>query len=38
MTFEKNTATLPSGEVSYLVGGEGRPVLYFHSAGGARIT
>ena len=38
MTFEKNTATLPSGEVTYMVGGDGPPVLYFHSAGGARIT
>ncbi len=38
MTFEKNTASLPSGEVTYLVGGDGPPVLYFHSAGGARIT
>ena len=38
MTFEKNTVSLPSGEVTYMVGGDGPPVLYFHSAGGARIT
>ena len=38
MKFEQKTATLPCGEVTYLVGGEGRPVLYFHSAGGVRLT
>lgn len=38
MTFEKNTVTLPSGEVTYMVGGDGPPVMYFHSAGGARVT
>ncbi len=38
MVFEKSTAQLPSGEVSYTVGGDGPPVLYFHSAGGVRVT
>ena len=38
MTFEQKTAALPSGEVSYTVGGDGPPVLYFHSAGGVRVT
>jgi len=36
--FERLTARLPGGDVDYLVGGDGRPVLYFHSAGGPRIT
>ena len=38
MQFEQKTATLPSGEVSYTVGGDGPPVLYLHSAGGVRVT
>lgn len=38
MTFEIKTVQLPSGEVSYAVGGDGPPVLYFHSAGGMRVT
>ncbi len=38
MNFEKKTTTLPSGEVTYMVGGDGPPVLYFHSAGGVRVT
>ena len=38
MTFETKTVNLPSGEVTYRVGGEGPPVLYFHSAGGVRVT
>ncbi len=38
MTFENKTVHLPSGDVSYAVGGDGPPVLYFHSAGGLRVT
>lgn len=38
MVFEQKAARLPSGEVSYAVGGDGPPVLYFHSAGGVRLT
>ncbi len=38
MTFENKTARLANGEVSYVVGGDGPPVLYFHSAGGVRVT
>jgi pimeloyl-ACP methyl ester carboxylesterase len=38
MAFQKDTATLPSGEVTYVVGGDGPPVLYIHAAGGMRVT
>ena len=38
MSFESNTARLPSGELTYRVAGDGPPVLYFHAAGGARAT
>ncbi len=38
MIFENKTVQLPGGEVSYAVGGDGPPVLYFHSAGGMRVT
>ena len=36
--FEKRTAELSSGSVTYHVAGDGPPVLYFHSAGGIRYT
>ena len=38
MAFEEKTARLSCGDIPYHVGGEGPPVLYFHSAGGVRIT
>ena len=38
MTFENKTVRLANGEVCYAVGGDGPPVLYFHSAGGVRVT
>ena len=38
MTFEKKSVRLSCGEIEYHVGGKGRPLLYFHSAGGVRIT
>lgn len=36
--FEARQAALPSGTMRYLVGGEGRPFLYLHGAGGLRVT
>ena len=36
--FQRLTADLPSGPVTYHVAGEGPPVLYLHSAGGIRFT
>ena len=36
--FQRFTADLPSGPVTYHVAGEGPPVLYLHSAGGIRFT
>ena len=36
--FELAAATLPSGELPYWVAGEGPPVFYLHSAGGARAN
>ncbi len=36
--FERSSAKLPSGEISYWVAGDGPPVLYLHAAGGARPT
>ncbi len=36
--FQKLTADLSSGPVTYHVAGEGPPVLYLHSAGGIRFT
>lgn len=38
MNFESKITTLASGEVAYRVGGDGPPVLYFHAAGGVRVT
>ena len=38
MAFEEKTARLSCGDILYHVGGEGRPLLYFHSAGGFRAT
>lgn len=36
--FARKTVRLASGEVTYHVGGAGRPILYLHSAGGIRIS
>ena len=36
--FQRLTADLSSGPVTYHVAGEGPPVLYLHSAGGVRFT
>lgn len=38
MTFTAHTAKLPSGDVKYYVGGEGRPLLYWHTGGGVRFS
>lgn len=38
MTFEIDTAHLSCGDIPYHVGGDGPPILYFHSAGGVRVT
>jgi len=38
MTFTPLTVTLPSGEMKYYVGGQGRPVLYWHTGGGVRFS
>ena len=36
--FERRTARLSVGEIPYWIGGAGPPVLYLHTAGGARTT
>ena len=38
MTFERHQVALYTGELSYLVAGEGAPLLYLHPAGGAMLT
>ena len=38
MTFALNEIALPTGRLSYRVGGNGRPLVHIHSAGGPRIT
>lgn len=38
MSFERHQVTLYTGELSYLVAGEGEPLLYLHPAGGALLT
>lgn len=38
VAFERRTADLPMGAIPYVVGGDGPPVLYFHAAGGVRVT
>lgn len=38
MKFERKQATLGSGELTYLVGGEGPPVVYLHGAGGLLVS
>ena len=35
-SFTEHTVALHSGPVTYLKGGEGRPILHLHSAGGPR--
>jgi pimeloyl-ACP methyl ester carboxylesterase len=36
--FTKHEVDLSAGRVSYYAGGQGRPLLYLHSAGGVRLT
>lgn len=38
MTFERHQVAVYTGELSYLVAGEGEPLLYLHPAGGAMLT
>jgi pimeloyl-ACP methyl ester carboxylesterase len=38
ITFTEHTVALDSGQVTYLKGGEGRPILHLHPAGGPRVT
>jgi pimeloyl-ACP methyl ester carboxylesterase len=38
MAFTQHTVALDSGPVTYLKGGEGRPILHLHPAGGPRVT
>ena len=35
--FERWEVTVPTGPVSYFVGGEGPPYLHLHGAGGLRV-
>jgi pimeloyl-ACP methyl ester carboxylesterase len=37
-SFTEHTVQLDSGPVTYLKGGEGRPILHLHPAGGPRVT
>src|SRR5262245_32087172 len=38
IAFTEHTVVLDSGPVTFLKGGEGRPVLHLHSAAGARVS
>lgn len=38
VAFTEHTVVLDSGPVTYLKGGEGRPILHLHSAGGPRVS
>jgi pimeloyl-ACP methyl ester carboxylesterase len=38
IAFTEHTIALDSGPVTYLKGGEGRPILHLHSAGGPRVS
>jgi pimeloyl-ACP methyl ester carboxylesterase len=38
IAFTEHTVALDSGPVTYLKGGEGRPILLLHSAGGPRVS
>jgi pimeloyl-ACP methyl ester carboxylesterase len=38
MREKEERVTLDSGQVTYLVGGMGRPILHLHSAGGPRVS
>jgi len=38
MSFEQKETSLASGPVTYWTAGEGRPLLYLHSAGAVQIT
>jgi pimeloyl-ACP methyl ester carboxylesterase len=38
MDFQLQHAQLSSGPISYRVGGEGRPLVHFHSSGGIRTS
>ncbi len=38
ISFTEHRVELDSGPVTYLMGGEGRPILHLHPAGGPRVT
>ena len=38
IAFTEHTVVLDTGRVTYLKGGEGRPILHLHPAGGPRVT
>jgi pimeloyl-ACP methyl ester carboxylesterase len=38
ISFTEHTVALDSGAVTYLKGGEGRPILHLHSAGGPHVS
>src|SRR4051794_19962184 len=38
MTVDRMTARLSGGELAYWSFGDGRPLLYLHSAGGPQVT
>ena len=38
VSFTEHTVDLDSGRLPYLKGGEGRPILHLHPAGGPRVT
>jgi pimeloyl-ACP methyl ester carboxylesterase len=38
IAFTEHRVELDSGRVTYLEGGEGRPILHLHSAGGPRVS
>lgn len=38
IAFTEHNVDLDSGRVTYLKGGEGRPILHLHSAGGPRVS
>jgi pimeloyl-ACP methyl ester carboxylesterase len=38
IAFTEHNVDLDSGRVAYLKGGEGRPILHLHPAGGPRVT
>ncbi len=38
MTFNQHELQLSTGPLRHVQGGQGRPILYLHSAGGVRLT